>query len=235
MEEDPESGRFRGREVRARYDTFEFTQLLCTVLTRATAFGGMRLLRILCDSLEKAIQLTLKAPDANDDGCAFRPAIENHRQNRTISDRPLSLLIDAVRDTAEGLISADPATVTNAVIEFETRQLLVFRRLALYVLRRHPESDRTAVARYLLAADDLESVAVWHERRLLERAGFPLLGPEEQTQFLTPIWNGPETVRMVLPSIRNRRKRSSPTREGAAAGIGGAAGSGFGRRFLFAS
>jgi hypothetical protein len=44
---------------------------------------------------------------AKDDGCGFRQAIEDHRQNRIVHDRALSLLIEAVRDAADRFMSAD--------------------------------------------------------------------------------------------------------------------------------
>ena len=211
---DARPGPYGEVEVYVRYDAFEFAQFVRSVLPRAGIVGGLPLLRTLCDSLEKAVRLTLAGTGATDDGCAFRPAIEDHRQNRTVLDRTLSLLIEAVRDAADRLTTSDASVLPQLVTELERHEPLVFRRLALYVLHRHPEADRASVARYLLAATDLERVEVWHERRLLERSGFPHLTTAEQEEFLAPIWSGPGDVATVdlrgapLPDSEIERRRA---------------------------
>ncbi len=207
-------GPFGEVEVYARCDSFEFAHVVRSVLPRAGSLGGLRLFRTLCDSLEKAVGLSLGGAGATDDGCAFRPAIEDHRQNRTVLDRTLSLLIEAVRDAADRLTTVDAGVLPQLVTELERHEPLVFRRLALYVLHRHPEADRASVARYLRAAEDLEGVEVWHERRLLERTGFRHLTTAEQEEFLAPIWSGPESVATTdargepLPESEIERRRA---------------------------
>jgi hypothetical protein len=179
-------------EVRSRYDAFEFENVSRKVLPRAVALGGMDVLLVLCAALAKAVDLTLSSPDARDDGCSFRSAIEDHRQNMPYTQPALSLLIEAVRDASDSLANADPVLVPGIVRELEGHKQVIFRRLVLYTLHRHPAADHASLARYLLRFEDIESPGLWHERRLLERAGFAHLTAAEKAEVLAQIWKGPD-------------------------------------------
>jgi hypothetical protein len=172
----------------ATYDDFSFQRVIGTVTSKMLALGQNDAFRVLCDALEAGARGSGKAgadgEGARDDGCAFRSAIEKHHQDKHYLDNPLSLLIDAVRDAAASLATTS-AGAEVVVSELDSRSSLVFKRLAMHVVRTCPLVDQRWVQRFVLDEHLLDMSEVWHERRLLERAAFTSLpGPLQDKFFI---------------------------------------------------
>ncbi len=174
--------------IRPAYDRFEFDQVVRKKIPGVVARAGMVGFVVVCDALERAVNLT----EPRESSCSFRAAIEDHGQDAANRLEPLSLLIDAVRDGAEQLGRARPHAVAEILAELERREPLVFRRLALHLTRQFAESVRDAVSRHMLDETTLESIPLWHERRLLERDAFARLSDPERVAFLVMIRRGPD-------------------------------------------
>ena len=178
----------RNVRLRPTYDGFEFERVVRTKIPGVVARAGMAGFVVLCDALELAVRKS----EPDDGACTFRSAVEAHSQNAAWRDEPLSLLIDAVRDSAEQIALARRDAARDVLAELERREPLIFRRLALHVVRLFPDVVFEAVGRYLLDGATLDALPLWHERRLLERDGFSRLKEADQTAFLELVRQGPD-------------------------------------------
>jgi len=178
------------RDVRVRpvYDRFEFDQVVRKKIAGVVARAGTSGFVVVCDALERAVNLT----EPRETSCSFRAAIEDHGQDAGNQNEALSLLIDAVRDAAEEFGRTRPDVVAELLAELERREPLVFRRVALHLSRLFAERVPGAVSRQMLDETTLESIPLWHERRLLERDTFVRLSESEQTAFLGIVRRGPD-------------------------------------------
>jgi hypothetical protein len=180
-------------EPQARFDSWEYEQILKKYFPDLVQKAGIAALELLCNLLDKAIQIHCYGEvywGTEDYSRIWRPAIEDHPQNcdGTIKDA----LVSAVRDTAEIIIRSEQATVEEVVNILETKRWKVFRRIALHTLRLFPDqAEKLATAR-LTDRSLFEDVGLRHEYVLLLQNRFPHLAPKEQAVILGWIKNGPE-------------------------------------------
>ncbi|GIW90644.1 MAG: hypothetical protein KatS3mg109_1076 [Pirellulaceae bacterium] len=183
-------------EPRARFDTWEYEQILKKHYPDLVGESGLAALKLLCDLLEQTIRLSRTRED--DQGPEYftsfwRPAIEHHPQN--LGHTVMDALVSAVRDGAELLIRAGRATVEEVVNTLEGRRWKVFRRIVLHVLSLFPEQAEPLVAARLTDRSLFEDVGLRHEYVLLLRDHFPRLTLEDQAKILGWIEDGPEVDR----------------------------------------
>jgi len=150
-------------------------------------------LELLCDLLDKAIRLSLR-PGENHEGedfsATWRPAIEDHPQNR--GDDVRKALVTGIRDTAEMIVRQGKVPLEEMVAFFEVKPWKVFRRIALHLLRVFHEQAKGLVAARLTDREFFEDVGVRHEYILLLRKGFSALSSEDQHTVLRWIEEGPD-------------------------------------------
>jgi len=174
----------------ASFDEYSFQKNLEASLPQLAEVAGLRAFSVVCDALEGACELARMAEDRlsdRDDGCAFRCSIEQHQQDRHYEDRPLSLLIDVVRDLAEVLVRSNAKALDDVLREVDGRAPLVFKRVAMHLVRTCPQADVAWVTRYLMDPAFLEAHEVWRERRLLERDAFGRLDLDQQEQVFADV------------------------------------------------
>ncbi len=182
-------------EPTARFDVWDYEQILKKHLDQLAEAAGVRGLSLFADLLESAITLSHRRADGappEDYSWIWRPAIEEHEQNRRESIR--TLLVSAVRDAAEGLASRAPASVSELVRLLEARDWPVFRRLALHLLRRYPDSAITLVEERFTNRNLFDDQRFRHEYVLMAADVFARVSESARQTFLDWIDQGPDLV-----------------------------------------
>ncbi|GIU85381.1 MAG: hypothetical protein KatS3mg008_2156 [Acidimicrobiales bacterium] len=182
-------------EPTARFDIWEYEQLLEKHYPSLVQEAGMSALELLCDLLNKAICLRRSRDEEGfeDYSYIWRPAIEGSSQNRghTIKDA----LVSSIRDSAELLVRSRRATVEEVVNALERRRWKVFRRISLHLLRVFPDHAGELVDERLADRALFDDVGLEHEYVLLLRKRFPHMSEARQSRILGWIDDGPRPWR----------------------------------------
>ena len=190
-EETAELGTLYFPEPRARCGTWEYEQVLGKNIPDVVKAAGERALALLCDLLERAIDLSRREKDekqAADYSYVWRPALD-HRQST--ADNLKSMLVSAVRDAAEDLARANPNAVPTLVQELDKRKWAVFRRLALNLLRKFPDTVLVLIEDRLTSCANYDDPHFKREYSLLLQERFSTLRQESQDKILEWIFRGP--------------------------------------------
>lgn len=177
-----------GPQPRAHLDEWHYREILNNHLVTLARTGGLDTLRLLSSLLESLVEAsgTGESEDnAFDTTFVSRPAIEDHPQNHGygLDDA----LIVAVRDVAEALITFDPAMVESVISDLESRPRPVFERIALYLMRVHPDLLIEAAAERLQDKRLGDSTPLFHEFWLLARDVLPRLDSGDREAVLRNI------------------------------------------------
>lgn len=189
-------------EPRARFDTWNYEEILEKHYPELVRAAGLPALEVLCDLLEKTIRFSRTREDDHgpeDYSYVRRPAIEEHPQNlgHTIKDA----LVSGARDAAELTVRSRKATMEEVVDALERRRWKVFRRIALHVLRVFADRALPLIATRLTNRNLFDDVGTQHEYILLMRACFSRLTEKDQAKILGWIEAGPD-----IEWLRERRQ-----------------------------
>lgn len=178
----PEASYHLPPELRTRFETWQYELILQEHYPDLVQQAGLAALGLLCDLLEKAIELSRRQEEDR--------GPEDYSQNR--GDTIRDALVSAVRDAAELVVRSNKATVEQVANALEGRRWKAFRRVALHILRVFPDQGEALAAARLTDRSLFEDVGLRHEYVLLLRTRFPHLAAEEQTRILRWIEEGPE-------------------------------------------
>jgi hypothetical protein len=179
-------------EPRARFDAWDYQEILEKHMPELVAAAGEKALTLLCDLLDSAIRFSRRSEEdtgPEDYSFIWRPAIEDHEQNHPYGLR--DFLVSAVRDAAEQIAKNNPSQVPALVEKLEQRRWHLFQRIALHLLRVFPDAAPTLVTERLLDQGLLDAVWCQNEYRHLLKERFDLLSPEERERWLGLIEEGP--------------------------------------------
>jgi hypothetical protein len=208
IEEDPRSKEldadqsgFRDlRQPTARFDLWEYEQILNKNIPDLVDAAGEQTIGLLCDLLDRAILLSdrrgaERRPE--DLSRIWRPAIEDHQQNLNLGVK--DVLVSAVRNAAEQMARKDPRSVRRlvALLEERAQGWVVFRRIALHLLRLFPDAAPELVRQRLLDRALFDSPDLRHEYFLLEKECFGRLAGEDRNTILGWIDQGPTDIEAV--------------------------------------
>lgn len=193
---------------RARFDLYEYEQILKTNVPDLVATSGDRGLTLLCDLLDEAICLSHRRtekeePEESEDfSYIWRRAIEDHPQNQPHG--PRELLVSAVRDAAEQLARGDPSMVSALVhiLENRPRPWRVLQRIALHLLRIFPQAASELISQHLTDRTLFDTLGLRYEYTRLLKDQFGRLSPEDQTRILSWIEEGPDLEDVKLAQER---------------------------------
>lgn len=194
-------------EPRARIDLWNYAQVLRDHVPDLVSVARADTLLLLCDLLQAAVRLSRfqEEPEGPEDySYLWRPAIEEHPQNRRLGLR--ELLVSAVRDAAEHIAMGNPAHVPALVQQFESRSWHIFHRLSLHLLRRVPQEATDVIAARLTDRTYFDLPGLRHEYALLAGERFPHLSPNEQATILDWIAVGPSCQVSTSASTPNARE-----------------------------
>lgn len=189
---DDEIETFRPSRPRSQFEEWEYQRILARNIPDLITVSWRDTLTWLCDLLDESI-LSL-SPDSKkgpeDFSYIWRRAIEDHSQN--ISDELKDLLVTAVRDATLQVAASQPQRVREVIEVLEARKWKVFSRVALHVMRLHPESVLDVITERLTDRDRFEDAV--HEYRLLLQAMWTRIGLEAQNTILGWIDGGPADI-----------------------------------------
>lgn len=177
---------FRPEPV-TRIEPWSYGRVLERLSPNLSRFGGEQWLELLsnlvCDLLRSSARTNQSLQEPEDRSNWWRPAVEDHEQNEprhSIGDK----LVEALRDSAEKLVARDPRALHRIVAALEMRRWKLFQRIALHLLRAHPEAGHDLVVERLTNRDLYDDRTLHHEFYLLLEASFSNLSPVEQAPIL---------------------------------------------------
>jgi hypothetical protein len=184
----------RLREPRTRIGLWEYEQILTKNIPSLVDSADREAMSLLCNLLDQAIVASdQRGSEArpNDLSRIWRPAIEDHVQNTNMGIKPL--LVTGVRNAAEQIASNNLESLPDTVESLNKRgdSWIVFRRIALHLVRLFSESISTIVRTYLLDRANFDEIELQHEYFLLAQKCFGLLSTSDQTEILGWIETGP--------------------------------------------
>ena len=196
-------------DARARFDAWHYEQILKQHIPDLVTAAEMDALTLLCDLLEDAVRLSERHKGdegPEDQSYIWRPAIEDHDQNRRHGLK--GLLVSAVRDSAEALME----TKGKAVLEFvEGRPFKIFKRIGLHLRRKWPEVDPKGTASLVADPNVFDDICLHHEFFHLLREQFDSLHPEAQQAYLDSVAQGIDARKWL--DFRERETGRRPSRE----------------------
>jgi hypothetical protein len=198
-------------EAVSHFDVWNYEQILTRDIPAVVQAGGFAALETLCGLLDSAVRATYDqaALDRGEDySWIWRPAIEDHEQNR--QDTISTLLVSAVRDAAERICSLDQSHIQRAVELLEDHRLFVFRRTALHLLRRFLDRCMQLAEDRLTSQSNFDETGLRHEYVLLLAAAFSRLSSAGRSKILHWIANGPN-VESFKSQYRDERGHEAPT------------------------
>lgn len=183
-------------EPRARFNDYDYQQILTQDFPALVAAAGRRALEVLCDLLDSAIRLSFDDADRrapNDMSYLWRPAIHPSDQN---ADKTLrNTLTSATVEAVEQIARSEPGLVPEMVKTLQERPWCIFRRIALHLLRVWPEVDPPLITSRLTERELFDDPHFHHEYLLLARDHWEQLGPQEQQMLWGWIGQGPDPAR----------------------------------------
>lgn len=178
-----------------RVDLWQYEELLKQLIPPLVEVAGLDGMGVFADVLDETLTLSRRFPEEvkpHDSSYIWRPAIEEHEQNRVPGVE--SLLVTAVRDTAESLIRSGQLNVETLVKSLEQRaeDWLIFQRIALHLVRSFADRVPQLVVERLTDFSFLENVDSRHEYALLLRERFKDLSAGQKELILSAINRGPD-------------------------------------------
>ncbi len=180
-------------EPRARFDTWDYKEILEQIVPLLVAAAEEEALTLLCNLLDSALHLSQrdeKYEGPEDLSWIWRPAIEDHEQNHPRGLR--DFLVTAVRDAAEQIAKTHPSRVPALVEKLKQRPRLIFQRIALHLLRVCPDRASSLIAQRLTDKTLFDQEGARHEYVLLARDHFTHLSQKDQETILNWIAAGPD-------------------------------------------
>ncbi len=197
----------RGRQ---RDDYWYIEGLKKDVIPALIPVRPKQLLKHLCEEVKRAIptrDYSTRDPD-NDNSCWWRPAIEEHKQNADFQLR--SKVVACVRQACELAISKEHLALTEVLELLSSRQMLVFRRLRVHLIRVFADQAVELARRKIMDRELFADRRYKHEYALLVGERFPLLTEKEKSTWLGWVDEGPEGIN---PEFYHK-EASAETREG---------------------
>lgn len=179
-----EEGRPRGWaiEPQKRLEMWDYGRVVRKCVRALTEHAGQSTLELFTEFLETAI--VYSHPDREitrkeDHSEIWRRGIDSD------SEGLKNILLTAIRDSSELQIKTEPARIIEIINFLESRQWLVFKRLALHLLLLFPENAGGLIADRLTTRDNFEERELWHEYILLARNHFASLKAGQQENILS--------------------------------------------------
>lgn len=189
-ESDPWAGFEPSPEVKAWVDEYRYRHIIEEYFPNVIEAAGFEALNLLCNLLQKAIEIEEREVGGSDYSHVWRPAVEDHQQNLRFTIK--EDLVEAIREATKWLIENRPDEAKQLLDELEGRPFSIFRRIALYILSWKPEVDPRRVAERLCDTKLFDDGDMRHEYYLLAQSYFHQLQPEEQEKVLDWLEAGPD-------------------------------------------
>ncbi|RKY64269.1 MAG: hypothetical protein DRQ02_11660, partial [Candidatus Latescibacterota bacterium] len=189
-------------ETQPFFDSWQYSQILNKIIPEFLQKEPCKVVEILCEKLQKAIELEMKKVTENfyDASYIWRPAIEEHTQN--MDDRNVkNLLVSSIRDSLEALAKSNSEVFEKCFKLLSNYKYSIFRRIELYLMRRFPELLRDEILKVFSDKKGFEDIHLWHEYHHLLRTQFANLPEDVRNKILSWIEEGPD-----LKNFESRHK-----------------------------
>jgi hypothetical protein len=177
------------RDPVSRLTGWDYGRILKISLPTLVTAGGARTVEMFSDLLETAINLyqeRAEPEDTDDYSDTWRRDLD-HRSHDGVKD----YLVSALHKSVEQLANANPSHVPALVSILEVRRWLIFKRMALHLLRFAPDQAGSLISERLTNRANFDERGLWHEYTLLLRDQFNNLREEQSRQILGWIDEGP--------------------------------------------
>ena len=172
-------------EPQVKFDQYIYETILQKHIPVLVEKIGIEAFKILCDLLIDATKYSNRPDETKDFSRYARPTIEDNEDDLPSDVKyPLS---GAVRDAALMIIQRDPEEFDAVMAHLDNddlKQWSFFQRLALYLVRRYPDSPSAYVSKYLHDRDLFDSYHAELEYWQLASARFGELDPEIQEEII---------------------------------------------------
>ena len=203
----------------ARCDLWEYEKILQRNIPSLVTSGGVPAFEWLCKLLSNAFRLSRRDDEipekpGRDFSYISRPAIEEHKQNRTHDIK--DAIIDAVRNAAEQLIDRDRRNLALIVKILDNEATLpwsIFRRIAMHQIRVSTHAPKKMVSQFLAKKRYLTYPEYAHEYHLLAEEKFGLLSPENQSSVLKWVMQGEVRRKKALVEWYQENEQRDPSPE----------------------
>jgi hypothetical protein len=184
----------------SRSYNWKYEQILKKYVPELVTVAGESALKMLSYRLNDAVRFSQDPGEREDqqedspiwdDGSIYwRPVIEEHPRNGDPYEVK-ELLTIAVRDAAEQIVESDLAKMRSLVLMLEKLRWRVFHRIALYLIRKYPDTDRDLLTERLVDQKRFSNSSSYedYEYVFLAKEYFGGLPEEEQEKILGWIEN----------------------------------------------
>lgn len=176
------------------WDLYDYKSLVSEITLKVQPDNVLNLLKIYCDLLSDAITHSGANEDSEDrkwdDGSEiWMGSIEPSDQLRDYDHR--EYLVIGIRDLAERSIRENASLLSTIYQSLTSYKWLIFRRIALHLLRQFPETAGALIGESLIAGATVGGENS-HEWLLLLQAQYENLNDEQKAVILDWIDRGPD-------------------------------------------
>ena len=193
---------------------YDYEEIIKKSFPELVDTSSIEALKILFDQLESFHSLKYadkKTATEDDYSEIWRPAIEDHPQNH--KDGVRDSLITGARDMCERLITNHPEKMSELISELESRDLPIFRRIKLHLLRKFPTGFEKKIVLELLNKREFTNTSfITHEYLLLAQEQASILSLDEQLNLIKIIEKGGEYDKETFEAMCKQRQ-IEPTEE----------------------
>lgn len=187
---EPESGADEGGPIGR--DQYEYKESLEIVLPTLVRKKPHEFIVMLCNWLNIIIKATktVERDTGIDHSYMWRPAIEDHDQNR---DYDLaSVIVELTRRGFDQALDESSVSFCDALGIIERYTFVIFRRLRVYLINRYSELDETLTRQTMMDRSLFDDFRYKHEYAKLMEARLPLLSANEKEEWLRWVDAGPD-------------------------------------------
>ncbi len=197
-------------QPRLKIQLWQYQEILGENIPDLVDFAGFEAFNLLCNFLNNAILFSMRDntyKGADDHSYIWRPAIEEHEQNRYEDIQ--GVLVTAIREAAEQIARKDLNSIEDLISNLEQKRWVVFRRISLHLLRVFSDQVPGLVSEQLIDNNLFNDVNCRHEYARLLGECFSKLDQEHQRIILNWVEDGPDLN--LYKEIREQRDGNFPT------------------------
>lgn len=173
-------------------DEYWYKEGLQKVAPALAKVRGPAFLIILCDWLSTSVKAKkyVDADSGKDSSFSWRPAIEEHGQNRDFDFA--GVLVGITRAAFEEAIRADAISLADALAILEKQVFHVFERMRIHLINEFASQSPAFVRKTMLDRDLFDDYRCKHEYAMLLGHRWNMLEPEEKATWLGWVDDGPD-------------------------------------------
>lgn len=184
----------KGRRRSMRGQDYWYDKSLAEVVPLLVAAKPEKTLRMLCRWLDTAVRASNQShfdPDSDEDtSVVWRPAVEDHEQNR---DYELAaVIVGIVRDGFRSAITSDDISLDKALDLLQEHRFPIFTRVRIHLIAEFADKDPHLACTTMLNRKFFDEYNFKHEYARLMGMRFRLLTAEQRATWFGWIDAGPD-------------------------------------------